>query len=161
MTTNDDALREALELGLDYAREALARHDQAYQRHRSTEAERALIAGHVEQIEKAIAASKPAPHDFKEWFGGGLSASPNCGSCGRLRSDPVHKPEPQAQAEPEDWKDGINVARLRAALTRMGIATNPSEEGMAADLENWINTLTRAVTQPHHQPEPQAQGAPK
>ena len=59
MTTNHDALREALELGLDYAREALALHDQKYQRHPSTEAERALIAGHVEQIEQTLAASKP------------------------------------------------------------------------------------------------------
>lgn len=46
------------------------------------------------------------------------------------------------------WRDGVNVARLRASLTRMGIATEPSEEGTAADLENWVNALTRAVTRP-------------
>lgn len=52
---------------------------------------------------------------------------------------------PQQAAQMTDWRDGVNVARLRAALTRMGVATEPSEEGTAADLENWVNTLTRAV----------------
>jgi hypothetical protein len=59
MSQNHDALREALELGLDYAREALALHDQRYLRHPGTEAERGLIARHIEQIEQALAASKP------------------------------------------------------------------------------------------------------
>jgi hypothetical protein len=58
--------------------------------------------------------------------------------------EPVTRP-PQPAAQETDWRDGVNVARLRAALTRMGIATEPSEEGTAADLENWVNTLTRAV----------------
>jgi hypothetical protein len=53
-----------------------------------------------------------------------------------------------------EWRDGVNVARLRAALTRVGVATEPSEEGMSADLENWINTLTRAVTHPQPQAVP-------
>ena len=53
--TENQKLREALQIGREYTAEALAKHDQKYQRHPATEGARKLIADNLAAIEEALA----------------------------------------------------------------------------------------------------------
>jgi hypothetical protein len=51
-----------------------------------------------------------------------------------------------ALSEPaSSYVDGVNVPRLMSALTKMGVACDPSQEAVAASLADHINRLTRAM----------------
>ncbi|HRY53013.1 MAG TPA: hypothetical protein P5142_00215 [Spirochaetia bacterium] len=52
-----NAIREALELGREYASKALSDHDAAYKRHPATEAERQDIVEDIAQIDAALAST--------------------------------------------------------------------------------------------------------
>ena len=55
MTDNyQDEMREALELGREYAKGALAAHDAAYQGHSATEAERVMIVDDIAKLDAAL-----------------------------------------------------------------------------------------------------------
>lgn len=55
MTDNyRDEMREALELGREYAKGALAAHDAVYQGHSATEAERVMIVDDIAKLDAAL-----------------------------------------------------------------------------------------------------------
>lgn len=64
--SNEQKLREALQIGRDYAAEALAKHDQQYLRHPATEGERKLICADLTLLEQAFATTEPEPTGMPE-----------------------------------------------------------------------------------------------
>lgn len=56
-------IKLALEAGLCFGREALALHDQRYQRHPATEAERIAIEADIQLIERALASIGAEPEE--------------------------------------------------------------------------------------------------
>ena len=59
-------LRKAAEQAVDYIVEALARHDEAYERHPSTEHERQVIVNDLEALRQALAQPEPGPVAWHE-----------------------------------------------------------------------------------------------
>lgn len=56
-------IKLALETGLCFGREALALHDESYQRHPATEGERAAIEADIQLIERALASISAQPEE--------------------------------------------------------------------------------------------------
>ena len=68
---------------------------------------------------------------------------PECPACGEV--DPSTSCGAAVCGLTTTWEDGVNVTRLRLCLQKLGCSTTPSVEGAAADLDNLVNQLTRAV----------------
>lgn len=62
----------------------------------------------------------------------------------------------QPKSDTADYLDGVNIARLRRALSLLGHASGVGDEEVAADLAGYVNALTRELLAGVSAPQPQA-----